>query len=40
VARAPGEPAFGAVGEDVEGTSVFDGWGYAHLYRNENELAT
>jgi hypothetical protein len=33
---APGEPAFGAVGEDVEGTSVFDGWGYAHLYRNEN----
>jgi hypothetical protein len=33
---APGEPVFGAVGEDVEGTSVFDGWGYAHLYRNEN----
>jgi hypothetical protein len=33
---APGEPAFGAVGERVEGTSVFDGWGYAHLYRNNN----
>jgi hypothetical protein len=33
---APGEPAFGAIGEDVEGTSVFDGWGYAHLYRNQN----
>jgi hypothetical protein len=33
---ATGEPAFGAVGADVEGTSVFDGWGYAHLYRNEN----
>ncbi|MEO8688363.1 MAG: hypothetical protein ABI611_09090 [Solirubrobacteraceae bacterium] len=33
---APGEPAFGATGEDVEGTAVFDGWGYAHLYRNEN----
>ena len=33
---APGEPAFGAVGEKVEGTSEFDGWGYAHLYRNEN----
>jgi hypothetical protein len=32
---APGEPAFGAVGEDVEGTSTFDGWGYAHLYRNQ-----
>jgi hypothetical protein len=33
---AGGEPLFGAVGEDVQGTSVFDGWGYAHLYRNEN----
>jgi len=33
---AVGEPAFGAIGEDVEGTAVFDGWGYAHLYRNEN----
>jgi hypothetical protein len=33
---APGEPAFGAVGADVEGQSVFDGWGYAHLYRNNN----
>jgi hypothetical protein len=28
-------PAIGTVGERVEGTSVFDGWGYAHLYRNE-----
>jgi hypothetical protein len=28
-------PALGTVGERVEGTSVFDGWGYAHLYRNE-----
>ncbi|MBA3263518.1 MAG: hypothetical protein H0T69_13815 [Thermoleophilaceae bacterium] len=27
-------PAIGTVGEKVEGTSVFDGWGYAHLYRN------
>jgi hypothetical protein len=27
-------PALGTVGEKVEGTSVFDGWGYAHLYRN------
>ena len=32
----PGEPVIGAVGEKVEGTSEFDGWGYAHLYRNEN----
>ena len=37
---APGEPAFGAVGEDVEGSSVFDGWGYAHLYRNQNGKIT
>ena len=33
---APGEPDFGAVGDDVQGTSEFDGWGYAHPYRNEN----
>jgi hypothetical protein len=31
---ATGEPAIGTVGEKVEGTSVFDGWGYAHLYEN------
>lgn len=32
----PGDaPPLGTVGEKVEGTSVFDGWGYAHLYRNE-----
>jgi hypothetical protein len=31
---ATGEPAIGALGEKVEGTSVFDGWGYAHLYEN------
>jgi hypothetical protein len=31
---ATGEPAIGALGEDVEATSVFDGWGYAHLYEN------
>ena len=37
---AAGEPAFGDVGEDVEGTSVFDGWGYAHLYRNQNGKMT
>ena len=29
-------PALGTVGEGVEGTVVFDGWGYAHLYRNES----
>ncbi len=28
-------PAIGTVGEKVRATSVFDGWGYAHLYRNE-----
>jgi hypothetical protein len=33
----PGDaPALGTIGEKVEATSVFDGWGYAHLYRNEN----
>jgi len=32
----PGDaPALGAVGEKIEATAVFDGWGYAHLYRNE-----
>ena len=31
---ATGEPAIGDLGEDVEATSVFDGWGYAHLYEN------
>lgn len=25
----------GTIGEKVEGTSDFDGWGYIHLYRNE-----
>ena len=29
-------PALGTVGARVEATVVFDGWGYAHLYRNEN----
>jgi hypothetical protein len=33
---ATGEPAIGDLGEDVEGTSVFDGWGYAHLYENSS----
>jgi hypothetical protein len=27
-----GEPQIGDTGADVEGSSVFDGWGYAHLY--------
>jgi hypothetical protein len=31
---ATGEPAIGTLGEKVEGTSVFDGWGYMHLYEN------
>jgi hypothetical protein len=31
---ATGEPAIGDLGEEVEATSVFDGWGYAHLYEN------
>jgi len=31
---AMGEPAIGTVGEKVEGTSEFDGWGYMHLYEN------
>jgi hypothetical protein len=36
VPYAPGDaPPLGTIGEKVEGTSVFDGWGYAHLYRNE-----
>ena len=28
------EPAFGAIGEDIESEAIFDGWGYAHLYEN------
>ena len=31
---APGEPAIGDKGEKVEGTAVFDGWGYGHVYEN------
>jgi hypothetical protein len=31
---ATGEPAIGTLGEKVEGTSVFDGWGYMHVYEN------
>jgi Bacterial Ig domain/PA domain len=31
---ATGEPAIGTLGEDVEGTSIFDGWGYTHVYEN------
>jgi hypothetical protein len=31
---ATGEPAIGDLGEEVEATSIFDGWGYAHLYEN------
>jgi hypothetical protein len=30
----PGEPAIGQVGQKVEGTAVFDGWGYGHVYEN------
>jgi hypothetical protein len=31
----PGDaPALGTLGEEVQATSVFDGWGYAHLYEN------
>ena len=30
------EPDVGARGEDVLGTAIFDGWGYAHLYENNN----
>jgi hypothetical protein len=33
---ATGEPAIGDRGEEVEATSIFDGWGYAHLYENSN----
>jgi hypothetical protein len=28
-------PALGTIGEKVRATSVFDGWGYARLFRNE-----
>jgi hypothetical protein len=30
------DPAVGTKGRDVAIATVFDGWGYAHLYRNEN----
>jgi Ca2+-binding RTX toxin-like protein len=30
-----GEPNIGDKGEKVEGQSVFDGWGYMHLYRTD-----
>ncbi|MBA2516398.1 MAG: hypothetical protein H0V22_03645, partial [Solirubrobacterales bacterium] len=30
------DPAIGTKGKDVTVATVFDGWGYAHLYRNEN----
>jgi hypothetical protein len=33
---ATGEPAIGTLGERVQGTSIFDGWGYAHLYENSS----
>ena len=29
-------PARGTIGARVRGESIFDGWGYAHLYRNDN----
>ena len=29
-------PSLGTVGERVRGDAHFDGWGYAHLYRNTN----
>jgi hypothetical protein len=29
-------PPIGTIGEEIEATAVFDGWGYAHLFRNEN----
>lgn len=31
---APGEPGLGQLGESVQATSVFDGWGYGHVYEN------
>lgn len=36
----PGDPspAVGTDGFDVSATSTFDGWGYAHLYRNDGTL--
>jgi hypothetical protein len=33
---ATGEPEIGDLGEEVEATSIFDGWGYAHLYENSS----
>jgi hypothetical protein len=32
-----GEPQIGDLGADVESASVFDGWGYAHLYENTGD---
>ena len=29
-------PSRGTIGARVRGESIFDGWGYAHLYRNDN----
>ncbi len=29
-------PARGTIGAKVRAESIFDGWGYAHLYRNDN----
>jgi hypothetical protein len=29
-------PALGTIGEKVRADSFFDGWGYAHLFRNDN----
>ena len=31
---------YGTVGNDIEATSVFDGWGYTHLYRNDGGTLT
>ena len=31
----PEAPAIGALGEDVNATGIFDGWGYVHLFDNE-----
>jgi hypothetical protein len=34
------EPPVGTKGQDVSVATAFDGWGYAHLYRNENGKMT
>ena len=31
------EVAIGTVGEKIAATSIFDGWGYTHLFRNSGE---